>query len=216
MRATSLFRLAAAGALLVMASGAAAAAAPAGSSAKPTPTNTRAPIDVTADHAVSYNNECKSVWTGHAEALQDNARLRGDEFTSFTEKVPSGKPGGSPTCGALVRLEATGSVYYVNPEEKVHGDKAVYVAADDTITVTGSEVVAVRGKNVLRGNRMVINNKTGEGQMEGSATGLGKSGRPRGIFYPKETQNSGQAKPASAAKGPRASATLTPASPADR
>ena len=53
----------------------------------------------------------------------------------------------------------------------------------DTVIMTG-DVVAVQGENVLRGERMVYNTKTGQGQMQGGAKG-GKN-RPRGVFYPKQ------------------------------
>jgi len=212
MRSKSLSLIAAAGAvLLATAATAAPASAPAGGDAKaagPIAGNPKAPVDITSDHAVAYNNDCIAVWTGNAEALQNDARLKADVMTAYLEKNPSSKAGasgGSGACGDLLRLEATGSVYYVTPQQKVHGDKAIYVAADDTVTVIG-DVVAVRGQNVLRGDRMVFNNKTGEGHMEGNATGRNKADRPRGVFYPKQSESLGAkgAKSASAAKGGKA------------
>lgn len=175
--------------------------------AAPAPTlgggNSKAPIDITSDHAVAYNNDCTAVWTGHAEALQDNARLRADVLTAYLEKKAPSAPGSSGDCGDLLRLEANGSVYYATPDQKVHGDKAIYVAADDTVTVIG-DVVAVRGQNVLRGDRMVLNNRTGEGHMEGNATGRNKADRPRGVFYPKQSSGPGasasKSKPARSAE----------------
>jgi len=87
----------------------------------------------------------------------------------------------------------------------VKGNNAIYEANNDTITVTG-DVVAVQGQNVLRGERMVINTKTGQGQMQGETTGRNKPGRVRGVFYPNQSNNpqgGGSARPNPPAGGPR-------------
>jgi lipopolysaccharide export system protein LptA len=169
----------------------------AGPAAAQLATNSNAPVDITADELETANNACTSIWRGHAEALQDNARLRADVLTADFE-VKSGSGGGGAGdagktggCGDLIRLKADGSVYYVTPTQKVHGDNAVYQAETNTLIVTG-DVVATQGQNVLRGTRMVFNTQTGQGHMEGSAKGQNKAQRPRGVFYPKQSQQNQQ------------------------
>lgn len=149
--------------------------------------NSKAPVDITADELETRNAQCAATWKGNAEALQDNARLRADVLKIFN-KPGVARPGvPSAGCGDLDRMEAEGSVYYVTPDRKVRANAAVYVAGSTTITMTG-DVVAVQGQNVLRGDRMVFNTETGEGQMQGGGKG-GKGGknRPRGVFYPDQT-----------------------------
>ena len=171
------------------------AAVLAGPAAAQLATNSNAPVDITADELETQNNACTSIWRGHAEALQDNARLRADVLTADFELKGNGGKSGASGCGNLVRMKADGSVYYVTPTQKVHGDNAVYEAASDTLVVTG-DVVATQGQNVLRGTRMVFNTTTGQGHMEGAAKGRNKGDRPRGVFYPKQTN-----KPAAPAPG---------------
>ena len=149
-------------------------------------TNSNAPVDITADELETTNSACTSIWRGNAEALQDNARLRANVLTAEFAVKEAGKTGG---CGDLVRLRAQGSVYYVTPQNKVRGDAAVYEAKSDTLTVTG-DVVATQGQNVLRGSRMVFNVSTGQGHMEGAAKGRNRAERPRGVFYPKQSNAS--------------------------
>lgn len=174
-----------------------AAAVLAGPAAAQLATASNAPVDITADELETQNNACTSIWRGHAEALQDNARLRADVLTADFETKGGGGAGKSAGgCGNLIRLKADGSVYYVTPQQKVHGDNAVYEAASDTLVVTG-DVVATQGPNVLRGTRMVFNTQTGQGHMEGGAKGRNKAERPRGVFYPKQQPN----KPAAGAAG---------------
>jgi lipopolysaccharide export system protein LptA len=154
-------------------------------------TNARAPIDITGDGLETGNNDCTWTWRGNVEALQDNARLRTDLLTGVQQRGSGGGaagPGQGGSCGDLIRLEAHGSVYYVTPQQKVHGDNAVYEAANQTLTVTGN-VVAVQGQNVLRGERLVVNTQTGQGQMETGVKGRNKPGRVRGVFYPNAKDN---------------------------
>jgi lipopolysaccharide export system protein LptA len=166
-------------------------------------TGSKAPVDVTADDLRTDNKNCIATYTGNVEALQDTARLRTDLLKVFAE--PHGKGGSgaaapmSNSCGGISRIEAHGAVYYVSPEQRVHGDDAVYEAGPDTLTVTG-DVVATQGQNVLRGTRMVINNQTGEGHMESDVKGRNKPGRVRGVFYPNQSNNGQQPGAAAPAK----------------
>ena len=84
-----------------------------------------APVDITADALEVVNNQCMSIWSGSAEALQDRTRLRADTIKTYSKKAP-GKANGQGACGALDRMEAIGNVYYVTPQQKVRGDNAVY------------------------------------------------------------------------------------------
>jgi lipopolysaccharide export system protein LptA len=151
--------------------------------------SSKAPVDVAGDHSEFMNSECLSVWSGNVEALQDNARLRTDQLKLYLEKNAKGGAAGSSSCGNLSRMEAQGAIYYVTPQQRVHGDNAVYEASNDTLTLTG-DVVAVNGQNVIRGQKMVINTKTGEGHMVGAATGKNQPNRVRGVFYPNQSSSS--------------------------
>ncbi len=150
----------------------------------------KAPVDITADEAESHNADCTAVWRGAAEALQGTSRLRADVMTATmerqTDKVKASGGSGGGSCGDLVSLEAKGSVYFVTPTRRVHGDKGFYDAASTTVTITG-DVTAVEGDNVMRGTKMVYNTQTGEGHVEGGGKGPGAKNRPRGVFYPKQT-----------------------------
>ena len=151
--------------------------------------NSDTPIDITADELEVAQKECVSIWKGSAEALQDTSRLRADILRTYfvpKPKAATPAPAGAPSnsaCGDLKRMEAEGSVYYVTPTQRVRANAATYEATSDTITMTG-DVVAVQGQNVLRGDRMVFNTKTGEGRMIGAVAGRNQAGRPRGVFYP--------------------------------
>lgn len=157
--------------------------------------NSRAPVDMTADELEVVNAQCLAIWRGSAEALQDNARLRADVLKIYNKPQAAPRPGSAGGgCGALDRMEATGSVYYATPTQRVRGDQAVYQADTDTITFTG-DVVATQGKNVLRGERLVIQVSTGQAQMETNVKGRNKPGRVRGVIYPNEERQASPAAP---------------------
>lgn len=153
-----------------------------------------APVDITADALEVVNTQCLSIWSGSAEALQDRTRLRADVLKTYSKKGAARSGSSSPTggsCGALTKMEANGNVYYVTPQQRVRGDAAVYDVDNETIVITG-DVVAVNGENVLRGQRLTINAKTGDAQMQSTSKGRGSNARPRAVIYPNR-QPAGQA-----------------------
>ena len=102
---------------------------------------------------------------GRAELTQGGNRLRADSITGVTAN------------GDLSRVEATGNVYFVTPDQSMRGDRAVYTLNNAEVVVTG-DVILTQGKNVLTGNRLVYNVRTEAARMEGG------NGRVQGVFYP--------------------------------
>ena len=150
----------------------------------------KGPVDITADQLTGHNKDCEAIYSGNAEALQGTSRLRADVMDFFNKKIPNPHPGpngdDNPTCGDLERMEAHGNVYYVTPDRVVKGDDAVYTADNTTIVMTGKEVVATQGKNVISGTRLTINTNTGVATMVNERTGRGTSARVRSVIYPQD------------------------------
>ena len=153
------------------------------------------PIDITADNGTLVNSTCEATWSGAAEALQGNSRLRANVIKAFLKKkapgaasqsAPAGPAGGANAsdCGATQRIEADGNVFYVTPDQIAHGDHAVYNADADQIVMTGNVIVVQNGKNVVRGDKMTIHVATREVTIDSIAQGRGVPGRVRGVFYP--------------------------------
>lgn len=167
-----------------LAAGLAAFACAAGARAQ-VDTRSGAPIDITADQAEVVNSKCLAIWRGAAEALQGQTRLRANVISVYAVKKGVGKDG-KVDCGGTERIVADGDVYYVTPQQRARGDHAVYNQHADEIVMTGN-VIVVQGKDVARGERLVIKVSTKETRMESGPAGTGH-GRVRGVFYP-ETQN---------------------------
>lgn len=142
--------------------------------------NSKAPVDITADQLELVNSQCSAIYRGGAEALQETSRLRADQLKIIYAPAPAGA--GKNGCSSdLLRMEATGSVFYVTPDQRVRGDRAVYDAKAQTLTVSGS-VAASRGQDVMKGERLVVNTVTGDARMEGGGERSGR--RVRTVIYP--------------------------------
>lgn len=107
---------------------------------------------------------------GRAEITQGDTRLRANAIE-----------GARDASGGLTRIEATGEVYYVTPNETIRGDRAVYTVSNATVVVTG-DVILTQGQNVLTGGSLSYNVDTGQARIQGGTSANG--GRVRGVFYP--------------------------------
>ncbi len=107
---------------------------------------------------------------GRAEIVQGQNRLRANAI----EATQGG--------GGVSRVEASGNVYFVTPDQSMRGDRAIYTPGNDEVVVTG-DVILTQGRNVLTGNRIVYNTRTETARIEGG----GGNGRIQGVFYPEGT-----------------------------
>ena len=90
-------------------------------------------------------------------------------------------PGGS---SSIRRLEARGNVVVTQKDQVVTGETAVFDTKTNLITMLGG-IVLTQGKNVLRGDRLMVDMTTGVSRVEA------ENGRVQGLF-----QSSGPAGPA--------------------
>ncbi|MBV9993907.1 MAG: organic solvent tolerance protein OstA [Caulobacteraceae bacterium] len=175
---------------------AARAQAPAG----PAPSN--GPIDITADQVEVVNSECRSTWTGSAEALQGDTRLRAHVIRTYSKRKGA-DANGQAACGATDRIEADDDVYYVTPTQSARGDHAVYTADAGIVVMTGN-VIVIQGKDVVTGDRLTIKTATHEATMAAASPGPGKGRRVRAVFYPSQSSQRGPTMPSFGAPAPAA------------
>jgi lipopolysaccharide export system protein LptA len=102
-------------------------------------------------------------------------------------------PGGS---SSIRRLEAKGNVVVTQKDQVVTGETAVFDTKTNLVTMLGG-VILTQGKNVLRGDRLMVDMTTGVSRVESD------SGRVQGLF-----QSSGQG------GGPLIPGAASPATPA--
>ncbi len=198
------------GASLPAAPAGAGAAAPAsgGGSADAgiTPGNSKAPIDITAEGQEVFQSQRLVIYKGNVEATQDTSRLRTPELRIYykAKEAQPGQPKQASTgdlgadTGGIDHIDAAGPVYYITPTENARGDHLNYVKDTNIITMTGN-VVLVHGKDVAKGDRLVMNRNTQHDELFSDAPKTA-GGRVRSIIYPQQQQQpNGQPAPKPAA-----------------
>lgn len=177
----------------------------------------KGPIDVTADQLEMVDSQHLAIWRGNVEALQDGDRLVSDVLNVyFSGKAAAGSPGAAAPApaassgpsgavgsdwGDVIRLVADGHVFYVSKDQTARGEHAIYEAVPDTITMTG-DVVLVQGRNVTKGDTLVIDVKTNHAVLTSNVQGRNHPERVRGVFY---NANTAASAPAPGAANPGSS-----------
>jgi lipopolysaccharide export system protein LptA len=114
----------------------------------------RGPIAYSADTLEYQEDKRVLLLTGNVDVTQDNARLQADRLT-ITFKPAGGQAGANVGAGDIDRMIAEGRVFYVRPQQKARGDRAVYDTNSDTVTFSGNVVIA-SDENVTRSDLVVL------------------------------------------------------------
>lgn len=151
------------------------------------------PLDISGRNSELLDPEGRLVYWGDVNMIRGDERLRADRVEAYFDR----RPGGT---GQLLRVEATGEVFYVRPGEVARGDRGIYDLEAGTITLIGS-VVLTQGCNVSTGDRL-------DADLDGGMARLssGEGNRVRSIFFtgPEAEQASGDCPlPAVPGDGPR-------------
>ncbi|MGB3625994.1 MAG: LptA/OstA family protein [Henriciella sp.] len=124
------------------------------------------PIKVNADKSEVLERQRKVVLIDNVDIMQGTARLRANRVTINYAGSGGTETSGLTGFGDIESMEAVGEVFYVTPDLKATGDRGVYDAARDTITLTG-EVVLIRGEDVATGQQLVMNLTEGRTVLDG-------------------------------------------------
>ncbi len=136
----------------------------------------KAPVDIEADILEIDENKNTAVFSGNVIAKQGDLRLNSTELVVYYEK----KDGGGTD---VKTMDAKGGVVIITRTQKITGTWAKFNLKADTLTV-GGDVVVTQGKNVIRGRRLFVDQKTGKTRFISSADGV--KSRVRGLFQPRE------------------------------
>ncbi|WP_370235138.1 MULTISPECIES: LptA/OstA family protein [Henriciella] len=126
------------------------------------------PIKVNADKSEVLERQRKVVLIDNVDIMQGTARLRANRVTINYAGSGETQTNGLTGFGDIESMEAVGEVFYVTPELKATGDKGVYLAATDTITLSGN-VVLIRGEDVATGQNLVMNLEEGRTVLDGGS-----------------------------------------------
>jgi len=174
------------------------------------------PIDIESDVLTVYDAKKYATFSGNVKAVQGTTTLRareldvhyvggGDKLTGQKgETVPvanqAAKPGAQGAGGSaqISKIEARGDVVITSEDNQTTtSDWALYDVPAQLVTV-GGNVVLTQGQNVLKGDRLVIDLKTGESRFENTGNTAAGGGRIRALFMPKQEGAASAVEPAGA------------------
>lgn len=117
----------------------------------------KAPVEVTADSLAVNQTDGTATFTGNVLVVQGGMRLKAAVVDVEYDPKDRSK---------INRMHATGGVTLVSPDEAAEAKEAVYDVAASSVVMTG-DVLLTQGKNVMSGQKLTVDLKTGTGQMDG-------------------------------------------------
>ena len=163
------------------------------------------PVHIEAATLEVRDKDKVATFSGNVRVTQGDTSMRCKSLLVFYEQdgdsanKGAGKsmqaadpgPGGQQK---IKRLEARGDVVVTQKEQTATGELGLFDMHTNTVTLTGG-VVMTQGRNVLRGDRLVVNLTSGVSRVESSKSG---QGRVQGLFLPGSA--GGEAKPGGSGK----------------
>jgi lipopolysaccharide export system protein LptA len=143
----------------------------------------KAPFDLAADRFEVRDKDGVSLFTGNVVATQGNLKLAAARARAYYER--------SGMALTVRRVDTQGGVVFTSPSEQVKADWGVYDLDSQVITL-GGDVTLLRGQDVLTGQRVELNLRTGVLSLDGrsgsaapqgsTAAATGGDGRVRARF----------------------------------
>src|SRR3954447_20044736 len=161
------------------------------------------PIKIEAASLEMRDKKKEATFSGNVKVVQGDTTMTSKTLVVFYDSTSAPAPAPAPAPAAkatksapiqsttpgpggsssIRRLEAKGSVVVTQKDQVVTGETAVFDTRSNLITMLGG-IVLTQGKNVLRGDRRMVDMTTGVSRVESD------SGRVQGLF-----QSSGQGGP---------------------
>ena len=166
------------------------------------------PIQIESATLEMRDKKKEATFAGNVKVVQGDTTMTSKTLVVFYESTP---PATAPAAGAktaakpapiqsatpgpggtssIKRLEARGNVVVTQKDQVVTGETAVFDTKTNLVTMLGG-VILTQGKNVLRGDRLMVDMTTGVSRVESD------SGRVQGLF-----QSSGQGGPLNSGASP--------------
>jgi lipopolysaccharide export system protein LptA len=166
------------------------------------------PIQIESATLEMRDKKKEATFAGNVKVVQGDTTMTSKTLVVFYESAPaatapaagsktaakpapiqSATPGPGGT-SSIKRLEARGNVVVTQKDQVVTGETAVFDTKTNLVTMLGG-VILTQGKNVLRGDRLMVDMTTGVSRVESD------SGRVQGLF-----QSSGQGGPLTSGASP--------------
>ena len=145
------------------------------------------PVHIEAMRLEVRDKDKVATFSGNVKVVQGDTTMNcktlvvfyeqddGEQTTAMTAASPG--PGGQQR---IKKLEARGGVVVTQKDQTATGDSGLFDMPTNTVTLIG-RVVMTQGKNILRGDRLVVDMTSGVSRVESGEAG---QGRVQGLFQP--------------------------------
>ena len=154
------------------------------------------PVHIESNTLEVRDKEKVATFSGDVRVKQGDTNMRSRSLVVFYEQEAGGTSAAKPMPAAtpgpggsqkIKRLEARGDVIVTQKDQTATGETGVFDMKSNTVTLNGN-VVMTQGKNLLRGDKLVVDLTSGVSRVE---SGRNSKGRVQGLFLP----SSGDAAP---------------------
>ena len=122
--------------------------------------DTGQPVELTSDSLRLDRDGGTATFTGNVVVIQGDMRLSAAEVQVIYTPASEGQQ------RRIDRIEASGGVIFVTPEEVAESRTSVYDLETGRLTMAG-DVLLTQGPNTLASERMVVNLRDGTGILDG-------------------------------------------------
>jgi lipopolysaccharide export system protein LptA len=150
------------------------------------------PIQIEAASLEMRDKKKEATFSGNVKVVQGDTTMTSKSLVVFYDSGPQAQPAPANAKGAktapiqaaqpgpggsssIRKLEARGNVVVVQKDQTVTGESAIFDTRANLITMMGG-VVLTKCKNVLRGDRLLLDMTTGVSRVESD------SGKVQGLF----------------------------------
>ena len=151
------------------------------------------PIQIEAASLEMHDKKKEATFAGNVKVVQGDTTMTSKTLVVFYESNSTGAASAAPAKGAaksapiqsatpgpggassIRRLEAHGNVVVTQKDQVVTGETAVFDTKTNLVTMLGG-VVLTQCKNVLKGDRLIVDMTTGVSRVESD------SGKVQGLF----------------------------------
>ncbi len=139
-------------------------------------------IEITADKMIAKRNDASTEFIGNVVVIQKESTIKADRIKLFfnedsdLDNIKDDNPQ-----GRINKIIANGNVEYTSLDRQAFADKAVYLAADETLTLTGNSPKVKTGSSYVTGERIIVYQQQDQVIVEG-----GSSQRVEALFNPED------------------------------
>ena len=133
------------------------------------------PIDIESSELQVEDDKKIATFTGDVVVIQGETRLETQRLKVYYDGNGDGtnadaSTGAVPAQQEISRIEADGGVYISSKDQTATGDAAEFDMVSEIMVMTGREVVLNQGPNVVVGNHLTVNLKTGQANLKAATS----------------------------------------------